>query len=44
MPANTLILGTANLGLGDGGREAAFNLLDTYLERGGTTIDTAAIS
>jgi aryl-alcohol dehydrogenase-like predicted oxidoreductase len=43
MTANPLILGTANLGLGEGGREAAFNLLDTYLELGGTTIDTAAI-
>lgn len=43
MSANPLILGTANLGLGDAGRAGAFALLDTYLELGGSVIDTAAV-
>lgn len=45
---NRLILGTANLGLGDGGRADsdrtnAFAILDTYVELGGAVIDTASV-
>jgi len=43
MLTNPLILGTANLGLGDGGRPNAFALLDTFTELGGAVIDTAAV-
>jgi aryl-alcohol dehydrogenase-like predicted oxidoreductase len=43
MTNNRLILGTANLGLGDGGRDNAFALLDTYVELGGAVIDTASV-
>jgi aryl-alcohol dehydrogenase-like predicted oxidoreductase len=43
MLTNRLILGTANLGLGDGGRDNAFALLDAYVELGGAVIDTASV-
>jgi len=48
MITNRLILGTANLGLGPGGRADsdrtnAFALLDTYVELGGAVIDTASV-
>ncbi|HEY9013331.1 MAG TPA: aldo/keto reductase [Devosia sp.] len=43
MSTNRLILGTANLGLGEGGRDNAFALLDTYVELGGAVIDTASV-
>jgi aryl-alcohol dehydrogenase-like predicted oxidoreductase len=43
MTSNRLILGTANLGLGEGGRDNAFALLDTYVELGGAVIDTASV-
>lgn len=43
MTNNRLILGTANLGLGEGGRDNAFALLDTYVELGGAVIDTASV-
>lgn len=43
MSANPLILGTANLGLGDTGRAGAFDLLDAWVELGGRDIDTAAV-
>lgn len=43
MLTNRLILGTANLGLGDGGRDNAFAILDTYFELGGAVIDTASV-
>lgn len=43
MLTNPLILGTANLGLGDGGRDNAYAILDTYTELGGAVIDTAAV-
>jgi len=43
MTTNRLILGTANLGLGEGGRDNAFALLDTYVELGGAVIDTASV-
>lgn len=43
MTANRLILGTANLGLGEGGRADAFAILDTYVELGGAVIDTASV-
>lgn len=39
---NRLILGTANLGL-IGGRDTAFEMLDAYVELGGTAIDTASV-
>jgi aryl-alcohol dehydrogenase-like predicted oxidoreductase len=42
MTTNRLILGTANLGL-TGGRETAFEMLDTYFELGGRMIDTANV-
>lgn len=41
MTANRIILGTAKLGLE--GRESAFELLDAYVEMGGTEIDTASV-
>jgi aryl-alcohol dehydrogenase-like predicted oxidoreductase len=41
MTENRIILGTAKLGLE--GREGAFELLDAYVELGGTAIDTASI-
>lgn len=43
MLTNRLILGTANLGLGEGGRDNAFAILDTYVELGGAVIDTASV-
>jgi aryl-alcohol dehydrogenase-like predicted oxidoreductase len=43
MTTNRLILGTANLGLGEGGRDNAFAILDTYVELGGAVIDTASV-
>lgn len=43
MLTNRLILGTANLGLGEGGRTNAFALLDAYVELGGAVIDTASV-
>jgi len=48
MTTNRLILGTANLGLGEGGRADgdrtnAFAILDTYVELGGAVIDTASV-
>ena len=43
MLTNRLILGTANLGLGEGGRDNAFAILDTYFELGGAVIDTASV-
>ena len=38
---NRVILGTAKLGLE--GRESAFEMLDAYVEAGGTEIDTASV-
>lgn len=43
MSTNRLILGTANLGLGEHGRDTAFAILDTYVELGGAVIDTASV-
>lgn len=42
LPANSLCLGTANLGLKQSVQEA-FELLDTFVELGGKLIDTARI-
>jgi len=41
VPDNRIVLGTAKLGLE--GRESAFAMLDAYVERGGTAIDTASV-
>ncbi len=43
MSSNPLILGTANLGLGEAGRAGAFDLLDAWVDLGGRDIDTAAV-